>query len=218
IADLEEAFSMALATRRDDVAAEAAALLTGIVGYYQAQHRDGERWAALADALFERLGPGHDLGRAWVLQNRADMRMQANDLDAALAYQREALAFKRHAFPHGSGDLAISINTEGEILFRRGDVAGALARSEEAGAMSRQVYGASSPSLATNLSNRGEYLVALDRLPEALASFQDALARWESMLGPRHAFLAYPLTGMGVVHWKSGHAEQAIAPLERALA
>src|SRR4029079_9094516 len=62
IADLEEAFSMALATRRDDVAAEAAALLTGIVGYYQAQHRDGERWAALADALFERLGPGHDLG------------------------------------------------------------------------------------------------------------------------------------------------------------
>ena len=218
IADLEQAVSLALATRRDDVAADAAALLSGIVGYYQAQHQDGERWASLADALFERLGPGHDVGRSWVLQNRADMRMQASDLDAALAYQQEALVLKRRAFPRGSGDLALSINTEGEILFRRGDAAGALARNQEAGEMYRRVYGTGSPALAINLSNRGEYLVALDRVPEALVAFQDALARWESVLGPRHAFVAYALTGIGVAHWRLGRAEQAIPPLERALA
>jgi hypothetical protein len=38
------------------------------------------------------------------------------------------------------------------------------------------------------------------------------------VLGPRHPFLAYPLTGIGVAHWKSGQADRALAPLERALA
>ena len=220
IADLEEAFSTALATRRDDVAADAAALLSGIAGYYQAQHRDGERWANLADALFERLGPGHDLGRGWVAQNRSAIRMQANDLDAALAFQRQALVLKARAYPHGSGDLAASMTGEAEILFRRGDVTGALARAEEASKMFQRVYGAGAggTSAAINLGNRGEYLVALNRLPEALAAFQEALARHESLLGPRHLYLAYPLTGIGVIHWKSGQADRALAPLERALA
>ncbi len=33
-----------------------------------------------------------------------------------------------------------------------------------------------------------------------------------------HPYLAYPLTGIGVAHWKEHRPAEAIAPLERALA
>jgi tetratricopeptide (TPR) repeat protein len=167
--------------------------------------------------MLDRLGPRHELTRAWILQNRANIRIQANDLDAALTLTRQALELKQRALPPGSADIAGSMDAEAEILFRRGDAAGALARSLQSGEILALAYGPRSPWLARNLSNRGEYLVAVGRLPEALSVFADALTRWETQLGPQHPYVAYPLTGIGVAHWKSGRAGEAIAPLERAL-
>jgi tetratricopeptide (TPR) repeat protein len=216
--DLEEASWLALATRRDDVAAEAGALLVGVVGYHLARHEDGERWASFTEAILERLGPGHDVTRAWTLQNRADISIQTNDLDAALAFTRQALALKRKALPPESTDIGASMAAEAEILFRRGDAKTALAVEEDSIAIWTRAYGPNSPWLANLLGNKGEYLVALGRLDEALVAFDDALARWETLWGPTHAFLAYPLTGIGVARWKQGRSADALAPLERALA
>ena len=70
-------------SRRDDVAAESAAVLTGLVGVRLARHEDGERWAQMADAILDRLGDGHDRIRSWVLQSRSSMREQANDFVGA---------------------------------------------------------------------------------------------------------------------------------------
>jgi tetratricopeptide (TPR) repeat protein len=178
----------------------------------------GERWATLADAVLDRLGPGHDVWRSWVLQNRAVIRMQANDLDGALDLIRQTLALKRRAFGDDSAEVAVSLSTQADVMSRRGDPAAALAIIQQVKDKVIKAYGASNPSLATALGNEGEYLVALGRYAEAQTAFRGSLARWEPEVGPEHQFLAYPLTGMGVAYWKSGHAADAIALLERALA
>lgn len=216
--DLEEAAWMALSVRRDDVAAEAGAMLSGVVGYALARHEDGERWAAFTTAVLDRLGPGHDLVRAWLLQNQAAIKIQTHHFDEALALTRQAGQLKQRLLPAGSPDIAIAINNEAEILAQQGDVAGALARNLISEESFRSAYGAGSPWMAHNKSNRGEYLVALGRYGEAIAAFQDALALWEGALGSEHRYLGYPLTGIGIARWKQGHAAEALPPLERALA
>jgi eukaryotic-like serine/threonine-protein kinase len=215
--DLEEAAWMALGERRDDVAAEAGALLSGVVGFALARHEEGERWAAFAGAVLQRLGPGHDLVRAWVLQNRGVMLTQAHRLDEALTLALQARALKERLLPPGSPDIAIALNNEAEILAQQGDAARALARNLLARDSFLRAYGPGSPWLAHNSSNRGEYLASLGRFPEAIGAFETALSSWEAQLGPEHRYLGYPLTGIGVARWKQGHFAQALPPLERAL-
>jgi len=215
--DLEESVRLALASRRDDVAAESAAQLAGVEGVYLARFDDGERWALLADAELDRLGDGHDRVRSWVLQNRSDIRERANDIEGALVFIRRAIALKEKTLPADSPDLASSLVTEAWLVHRQGDDAAALATNDRAQQIFTRAYGARSPSIALILSNRGEYLVALGRHDEAIAAFRGALDRWEPQLGPEHPFLAHPLTGLGLAHLAAGRPGDALAPLERAL-
>jgi tetratricopeptide (TPR) repeat protein len=215
--DLNEAVLLALSSRRDDVAAQATALLSGIVGYMLARHEEGERWAELATALVDRLGPGYDRVRAWVLQTESAIALQANDLDRSLDYARQALALKQRVLPPNSPDFCSALTDVGEALYRKGDFEGALSYNAQARQVYVAAYGPSSPWQAILLSNRGEYLSALGRLQEALELFRQALAMWEAQLGPDHPSLGYPLTGIGAALWKLGRADEAVAPLERAL-
>jgi tetratricopeptide (TPR) repeat protein len=217
IKDLEEAVWLALASRLDDVAARAAATLSGLTGYTLARREDGERWAAFATAILDRLGPGHDLIRSWVLETQHGMALLAGDFDGALRYAREGLALKERVLPPGSADVANSLNCVAEALYRRGDLPEALAMNARATAGFAAAYGEASPWMGKVLSNRGEYLVAAGRLSEGIASFTKSLALWEPQLGPDHPFLAFPLTGLGVAYWKAGRPEEARPVLERAL-
>jgi tetratricopeptide (TPR) repeat protein len=215
--DLEESVRLALASGRDDVAAESAAQLVGAVGDYLARFADGERWALLADAELDRLGEGHDRVRSWVLQNRSSVHERANDIEGALAFSRQAIALKERTLPADSPDLATSLVGQALLMHRRGDDAGALATNDRAHAIFTRAYGAGSPSIALLLSNRGEYLVGLGRLDDAIVAFRDALDRWEPQVGPEHPFLAYPLNGLGLAHLAAGRPAEALPPLERAL-
>jgi hypothetical protein len=215
--DLEESIWLAVGTKRDDVAAEAGALLCGVVGYSLARHEDGDRWAAFTTALLDRLGPGHDVVRAWLLQDQSAIRLQTQRLDEALTLLKEALALKQRALPANHPDIGYTLIAQGEVLFAQGDAAAALTSNLRGQEIFLRAYGPSGPWLAQSLSNQGEYLVALGRYAEAIPKFRDALHRWESQVGPDHRFLAYPLVGMGVALWKAGQAAEAVAPLERAL-
>ncbi|HEY8925603.1 MAG TPA: tetratricopeptide repeat protein, partial [Polyangia bacterium] len=217
VADLQEGLWTALSSRRDDIAARGAALLAGVEGYTLARRDEGERWAALGDAILDRLGPGHDDVRAWLFQTRSAMAVQAGDLDAGLRYAQRALALKERVLPPGSPDLAESLLSVAEALFVRGDVEAALAMNLRAKEIYVGAYGDGSPWLAKSLSNRGEYLIAAGKPAEAIPLFLDALGRWEPQLGPDHAYLAYPLTGLGVASSKLGRFSEAVPPLERAL-
>ncbi len=217
VRDLEESVWAALASRRDDVAAESAAVLTGMVGVRQARHVDGERWGQMADAILDRLGDGHDRLRAWVVQSRSGMREQANDLVGAIDLVRRARTLKGKVLPADSPDLASSLVSEAWMVHRQGDDKQALAINDRAQDVFTRAYGPNSSDLALILSNRGEYLVALGRLDEAAGAFRGALARWEAQLGSENPLLGHPLTGLGMAHLTAGRATEAIPPLERAL-
>jgi tetratricopeptide (TPR) repeat protein len=215
-ATLEEAVWLSLRTHRDDLAAEAASLLTGYVGDYEYRPEEGRRWAALAEALLDRMGGHNQRLRAWLLQGRSLTEVERN-VGEALRFTREALALKREILPPDHPDIAFSLTSEAEQLHRMG-------RNSEANDVARQAvdilvsaYGLDSPHVAQLHSNRAEYLLALGRPHEALTLFQSALVTWQAALGPDVQQVAYPLTGIGRTMLALDRPHEARAPLERAL-
>jgi serine/threonine-protein kinase len=180
---LEEATFVALRTRRDDVAAEAAAEIAATAGSAGRGSAEGERWADMAEALLDRIGEGQERVRAEVLQTRAAAR-EAADPAEALRLARQALVLRRRVLPPDHPEIGESLVTEAECMHRTGDDAGALAMSGQAIDLLAGAYGAQSPRVARALSNRGTYMLALGRAPEAATLFRDALARWEAQVGP----------------------------------
>ncbi len=214
---LTEGVWTAIRSKRDDIAAQGAALLSGVVGYLLHRRAEGEQWAELADAVLDRMGGRHDILRAWVLQNRADIRMAAGDLPAALRLTRQAMALKRKALPADHPDIAVSLTAEAEILARMGEYDQALQLDRKVQDMVIRAYGAKSPSIAQAWSNSGECLLALSKPAQALSFFRGALSRWEAALGPDHVVLAYPLTGLGRGLVALQRPNEALEPLKRAL-
>jgi len=214
---LEESVWIGIRSKRDDVAAEAAALLAGILGYDLHRQADGERWASFAEALIDRKGYGNERTRAWILQSRAGILYGQREYLAALRLTEQALALKREVLPPDHPDIGLSLTTEAETLARMGDYQSALEWNARARDLMIRAYGAGGPFASQILSNRGEYLIALGRPAEALPLLRDALAGWEAALTADHPFIAYPLTGLGRAELALGRPDEALPVLRRAL-
>jgi len=216
LAILEEATWTAIRARRDDIAARCATQLVAYSGDYDHRPRDAERWAALARALLDRLGPGHEQIHAWLLIGLA-LNHQQDDLQVAQREAQEAVTLAKRVLPPDHPDIGFTLTTLAEIEHRRGDDAAAVSAVREARDVLVRAYGPHTSQVAAVISNEGEYLAALGRPAEALPLFRQALADWEAALGPDFRFLAYPLTGLGRALLALGHPRDARAPLERAL-
>jgi len=213
---LQEAVWTALAVKRDDLAARGATMLTAWVGYYVGTREEGLRWAHLAGALLDRLGPGHDLLRAWLLHGEGNIAMRDYDLEGALVFQREALALKEKVLPPDHPDIAITLAAIAETQHRMGKDSEALATLRRARDIDERAYGASSKNRLQYLSNEAEMLVDLGRAKEAVPLFEAALAGAEAV-EPQWPFLAWPLTGLGRAWLALGRPDEARPLLERAL-
>ena len=216
IRSVEEAVWTALAVKRDDLAARGASILAGWVGYYVGTIDDGLRWAHLASALLDRLGPGHELLRGWLFQGEGNLKMEGGDNEAALVLFRESLALKEKVLPPDHPDLAITLAAIAEILHRLGKDGEALATVRRARETDVRAYGPRSKRLLQYLSNEGEYLVALGRAKEAVPIFQNALARADKT-GPDSPLIAFPLTGLAQAWLALGRPDEARPLLEHAL-
>jgi len=213
---LEESVWTALAVKRDDVAAQSATYLQSAVGYYLARPDEGRRWGALATALLDRLGPGHDVLRSWVVNGEGAMRGQEGDFAGALDAFERALALKQKALPPDHPDVGLGIDNVGDALHRLGRNDEALAMNQRAAEIARKAYGPASPELARETNNRGECLLALGRAREALAAYEDARDHWGSA-DTESPTLAFPLTGIGESLLALGRPREALEPLEHAL-
>jgi tetratricopeptide (TPR) repeat protein len=213
----EDAVWIALAVKRDDIAAEAGGLLAGQVGYYLARHEEGWRWAHLTEAMLDRMGGGHDLLRAWLLHSEGNIRMQEGDLKAALDLFKGAVALKEKALPADHPDISISMSAEAETFHRMGDDSAALRLNKQSYDTVVRAYGPTAFEVGRTLSNQGEYLVALGRAKEAVPVFEEALAHWEQPGTAETAMIGYPLTGLGQALLALERPADAIMPLERAL-
>jgi tetratricopeptide (TPR) repeat protein/predicted Ser/Thr protein kinase len=214
---LSESVYTALTVKRDDVAARAAALLATNVGYYLGRREEGWRWARLSGALLDRLGPGQDLLRSWLLHDEGNLKMGAHDYEGALALFRGAVALKEKILPPDHPDIAISMTAIAETLHRMGKDLEALTITQRAVELDVRAYGPESTNLARTLSNEGEYLVALGRAQEAETAFERSLAQFGKTTGPESPLLAYPLTGLAEARLALGRPAEAAPLLEHAL-
>ena len=212
---LEEAFWQADASRHDDVRADVATDLVWGFGYLQNDYAEAHRWASTAEAVLRRLG-GHDLERAWLLNNLAGVEGLQGRKDESLRFNEEALALKQKAWGPDHPDVGISEGNVAVALEDMGRQQEALAHIDRSIEILRQGLGAEHPDVATQLSNRGEILNALGRYREARQSFEGGRIIWERELGLDHRNLGYVLTGIGESYLAERDALNALAPLERA--
>jgi hypothetical protein len=217
VTTLEEAVWMALGAHRDDIAAESAAQLTGVLGYSLARPADSARWDKIADALVRRLGPGHDRIRSWLLQDRANADQRAGNPKKAAGEYELALELKRKALPPNDPDIprtyySIALN---DIYLKDGRAA--LPAAEQALTLYRADYGSASPLLWVTLDTRAEVLELLGRYAEAETDLSSALERVEGLMGSNHAWTAIVLNDLGKALLGEGKLRQSIPILERAL-
>ncbi len=78
--------------------------------------------------------------------------------------------------------------------------------------------GADHPDTARCRNNVASVLYSMGRYEESGREYTAALDALVVALGEQHPGLAYPLTGIGQTLVERGRPEEAIAPLERALA
>ncbi len=214
--ELEESVWIALAIRRDDVAVDSGMGLVLFVGGYLGRPDDGRRWARLVSAILDRMGPGQDLRRAWLLTSECALAA-LSDPQEALALGRQSLAIKERLLRPDDPDIARSLSNISEAERRLGRNEDALASSRRAQEITERAYGPAATDLALILSNQGEVLIALGRAHEAVSAFNSAIARWPAAETGEHALFDYPLTGLGRAWLALDEPRRARAPLERAL-
>ena len=214
-ATLTEAFWAADASRHDEVRAEVAANLVYVVGFQEARFADAHRWATAAESVLNRMG-GHDLLRAWLLNDLGAVSGQQGNKEAALHQNLEALALKKKVLGNRHPDVALSETNLATALLGLGRNEEALAHIDAAISISEEGLGTAHPDVALPLNNRGEILKLLGRYAEARRSFERARNIWEREIGPDSAWVAYALTGIGATYVAEGNPNSALVPLERA--
>ena len=213
---LQEAFSVADASRHDEVRAEAASALVYVVGSQEGHFAEAHLWGQAAAAVLERLG-GHDLLNAWLLNDLGCVLELEGRLVEAVQVQQRALALKRKALGPDHPDVGISEVNLAIALQELGRNDEALLHNDRAIDLLKKGLGNNHPSLAMAFNGGGEIRNALGRYREARLSFDRARLLWERELGPENRNLAYALTGIGVTYLGEGEPTHALAPLEHAL-
>jgi serine/threonine protein kinase/tetratricopeptide (TPR) repeat protein len=214
---LVEAYRLADASRHDEVRAQVATTLVFVVGDQEAHLDDALRWSEAATAVIERLG-GHELLRAWLLNNLGCAYSVHHDNESAVAALERGLAIKRKLLGPENTDVALSEGNLGNVLHvvRRNEEA--LSHTDRALAIFEKTLGSGHPEFALELTNRGGTLNALGRYTEGRRSFDSARTIWEHELGPDADVLAYAWTGVGISLLGEHDPSSALAPLERAFA
>jgi serine/threonine protein kinase/tetratricopeptide (TPR) repeat protein len=212
---LQEAFVVSEASRHDEVRADVAAVLVYVVGYEEGQFDEAYRWAGIADAILQRLG-GHDLLRAWSLNDVGAVYFRQGRREAAIRVFKESLALKEKVLGHQHPDVGVSEGNLAISLAEMGRHDEALSHIERAIKIVEAGLGTAHPDLAIQLNNHGEILNALHRYADARRVFERAQQIWERELGSENRGLADSLTGVGLSYLGARDATDAVAFLERA--
>jgi tetratricopeptide (TPR) repeat protein len=211
----QEAFTVALSSGHDQVAAESATLLASTLADREHQLAPARQWHAIGRAIVTRMGEtpflevALDQAEGVIAQNEHD---EGTSL-AALERARIGTARLRGAeHPY----VGIILNAEGMTLHYAHKDERALAVLRRAEVVLWNVVGPDHPWVAMVLANEGEVLNALHRYVEARAALEMATTIWTKEKA-EPARMAASQTGLGLALLGAGRPLDAIAPLERAL-
>ena len=214
-ATIEEALWLAEGSRHDELVIELATVEIYLSGYLEHDMVKAQHWANQARVFLQRIG-GHDLLRAWMLNN-IGVALDANGDKVAAAEELEkSLRIKERILGKDHPDVAFSLANLADTLNSIGRSKEALELSNRGVEILSRTFGASHPRLVAQLANRAEILNRLGRYEEARRDAERAVAVQRSEAGPE-VNLIYALAPLGEAELGLGHPSRAIAPLRQAL-
>jgi tetratricopeptide (TPR) repeat protein len=209
-----EAAFTAAASGDHELFAEAAIAQALTVGFLEGQPDRARTWIGLADSTLNRIG-GHDVLRAWLINNQGAVVYSQGHYAEALEFFRRSTALKEKLLGPEAPDVATSLGNMGEPLAKLGRFDEALAVNQRA-LQILESNGNDQESLANYLGSRADYLNAAGRFAAATPFALRAVEIGERQLGPNNAYLAYSLQAVGVSYLGQDRAHDAIDPLTRA--
>jgi serine/threonine protein kinase/tetratricopeptide (TPR) repeat protein len=216
IGRLKEAYSSAIVGHHDRVAVEAAVSIPVLAVNRLGQPSMARDWLEIGRAGLERLGKDGRL-EGFLLTAESSVRAAARDFDGWVSCSRKAYAVTRAALGQDNPLPLTGLANIGDALSGAGRFEEALAADREARAETERVLGPSHPLLGNITNNECEALNRLGRFAEASATCQLALSIWRAA-GTGPAIVSFGQTGLGMAFLGEGRAEDAIAPLETAVA
>jgi tRNA A-37 threonylcarbamoyl transferase component Bud32/tetratricopeptide (TPR) repeat protein len=214
---LEEALWIAELCRHDEIVAMAAAQLVYAVGDQLVRFDAGEIWARFAETRLRRMGGREDLW-GWLYNNRGAMREREGRHHEAIDDARRAVAAKEKFHGPDSAEVGRSLSNMAVYMAGIGDLANALTYMQRGISAVEAGAGPDHPRIGVLLSNYAEILNQLGRFAEAREMARRSLAIFERESSLEGAVLSFPLTALGLGYLGEGMAEEAMPPLERAVA
>ncbi len=214
---LEEALWTAELCRHDEVVAMAAAQLVYAMGDQLLRFEAAEIWARIAETRLRRMGGRDDLW-GWLYNNRGAMRDRQGRLQESIDDSRRAVAAKEKFYGPDSAEVGLSLSNVAMCLAVIGDLGNALTYLQRALSAVESDFGPDHPRTGVVLSNYAEILNQLGRFAEAREMARRALAVFERESSIDSSVLSYPLIALGLGYLGEGMVEEALSPLERAVA
>jgi tRNA A-37 threonylcarbamoyl transferase component Bud32/tetratricopeptide (TPR) repeat protein len=212
----QEAFTTALSSGHDQVAAESAALIASTLADKERQLPAARQWHAISHAIVTHMG-GAPLVEVALDQAEGLIAQHAHEKDASLAALERARAGTAKLRGPEHPFVGLILNAEGLTLHDAGEEKRALDLLRSAEEILWNVVGPDHPWVAGVLANEGDVLNAMRHYVEAHAAFEMALTIWMKEKA-EPARVAFAQTGLGVALLGEGKAHEAIEPLEQALA
>jgi tetratricopeptide (TPR) repeat protein len=212
---LHEAYFMGLASRQDETATTATIILANLLAEAN-QTQDGRVWLDTAKAMLARIGD-HPLLATWLLVAEGCLFSREGDNVSAVRVLTAARDAKVKLLGPEDPDVASTETGLGLALQLAGRYDEALTVEVSTVERLTRSLGPDHPWVARSLDNEAEVLNLLHRHAEARAAFLRCLDIWTTS-GADAAIVAYGLTGLGIALIGEGRRNEAIAPLERALA
>jgi tetratricopeptide (TPR) repeat protein len=214
-ATIEEALWLAESSRHDELVIELATVEIYVSGYLEHDMVRAQHWANQARVFLQRIG-GHDLLRAWMLNN-IGVALDANGDKVAAAEELEkSLRIKERILGKDHPDVAFTLANLADTLNAIGRSKEALELSNRGVEILSRTFGASHPRLVAQLATRAEILNRLGRHEEARRDAEHAATIQHGEAGPE-VNLIYALAPLGEAELGLGHPSRAIAPLRQAL-
>ncbi len=171
----EEALWIAEASRHDELVVELAAVEIYVAGYIEHDMTRARRWINQAQVFLERIG-GHDLLRAWVLNNIGVVLDANEDHEGAATQFFQALRIKERVLGKDHPDVALTLANLADTLRALGRLDEALDDINRGIEILERTLGTSYPQLVLQLVNRAEILNQLGRFNEGRRDAERAIA------------------------------------------
>jgi tetratricopeptide (TPR) repeat protein len=193
---LFEAYTTAYAAHDDVAAADAAADLTSLIGYWLGRAPEGHRWTEIALAAIHRLG-GNDEIEAGLMQNATGVDYQEGDAKRAIVDAERGLALAQKAFGNDSPRIAGMRGTLATAYQMQKRFDEALAEDQRAIDITTKAYGPVHQRIAAILTNMGNVATSQGHYDVAEGYHRRALTMVEKTLGQDHPTTGITLSNLG---------------------